>query len=84
MCGRYVSPDTAAIERQWHIGRTNSNPFRRRYNVSPTSNVPILRGSSNRKSDSINGGLRTSYNAYVNGASGCPASSQATTAPILL
>jgi putative SOS response-associated peptidase YedK len=43
MCGRYVSPETAAIERQWHIGRTNSNPFRRRYNVLPTTDVPILR-----------------------------------------
>jgi len=45
MCGRYVSPDTAAIERAWHIGRTNSNPFRRRFNVLPTTNTPILRGN---------------------------------------
>lgn len=43
MCGRYVSPETAAIERTWHIGRTNSNPFRRRYNVLPTTDVPIIR-----------------------------------------
>jgi len=43
MCGRYVSPDTAAIERAWHIGRHNSNPVRRRYNVLPTTEVPILR-----------------------------------------
>src|ERR1700716_3444739 len=43
MCGRYVSPDTAAIERAWHIGRTNSNPFPQRWNVLPTSQVPILR-----------------------------------------
>jgi putative SOS response-associated peptidase YedK len=43
MCGRYVSPDTASIERQWHIGRTNSNPFRGRFNVCPTDIVPILR-----------------------------------------
>lgn len=45
MCGRYVSPDTAAIERAWQIGRTNSNPFRRRFNVAPTMQVPILRGN---------------------------------------
>lgn len=45
MCGRYVSPDTAAIERAWHIGRTNSNPFRRRFNVPTTTNVPLLRGN---------------------------------------
>jgi len=43
MCGRYVSPDTADIERQWHIGRHNSNPLHRRYNVAPTTDVPILR-----------------------------------------
>ncbi len=43
MCGRYVSPEQAAIERAWHIGRTNSNPFRRRYNVLPTTQVPIIR-----------------------------------------
>ncbi len=43
MCGRYVSPETAAIERQWHIGRGNNNPFRRRFNVLPTTNIPILR-----------------------------------------
>ncbi len=43
MCGRYVSPAQAAIERAWHIGRTNSNPFRQRYNVLPTTQVPILR-----------------------------------------
>jgi putative SOS response-associated peptidase YedK len=43
MCGRYVSPEQAEIERFWHIGRHNSNPFPRRYNVSPTSMVPILR-----------------------------------------
>jgi len=43
MCGRYVSPETAAIERTWHIGRSNSNPFRQRYNVAPTMQVPIIR-----------------------------------------
>ena len=43
MCGRYVSPGQAEIERLWHIGRHNVNPFGRRFNVSPTSIVPILR-----------------------------------------
>jgi putative SOS response-associated peptidase YedK len=38
-----VHPDDAAIERAWHVGRHNSNPFERRYNVVPTSTVPILR-----------------------------------------
>src|ERR1043166_7978141 len=43
MCGRYVSPDQAAIEREWHIGRGSGNPFPRRFNVAPTTQVPILR-----------------------------------------
>ena len=29
--------------RAWQIGRANSNPFRRRHNVLPTTLVPILR-----------------------------------------
>ena len=37
MRGRYVSPDDAAIEREWHIGRRNSNPFTRRFNVGPSA-----------------------------------------------
>lgn len=43
MCGRYVYPDSAAIERLWHIGRHNSEPFAARYNVAPSTLVPILR-----------------------------------------
>jgi len=43
MCGRYVSPEQAEIERFWHIGRHDSNPFGRRFNVAPASIVPILR-----------------------------------------
>lgn len=43
MCGRYVSPDQAAIEREWHVGRSDGNPFRQRFNVAPTATVPILR-----------------------------------------
>lgn len=43
MCGRYVHPDQAAIERGWHIGRGQGNPFAARYNVAPTSLVPMLR-----------------------------------------
>ena len=43
MCGRYVSPEQTAIERAWHIGRHNNNPFRGRFNVLPTTDVPILR-----------------------------------------
>lgn len=42
MCGRYVSPEQAEIERFWHIGRHNSNPFGRHYNVAPRVQVPII------------------------------------------
>jgi putative SOS response-associated peptidase YedK len=44
MCGRYVSPAQAAIEREWEVGRkSNPDPFRQRYNVAPTQQVPVLR-----------------------------------------
>ncbi len=43
MCGRYVSPDQAAMERVWQIGARNWPAWiRRRFNVAPTSTVPIL------------------------------------------
>lgn len=42
MCGRYVSPEQASIERAWKIDRTSSNPFPRRFNVQPTTAVPVL------------------------------------------
>jgi len=43
MCGRYVTPDEAALERSWTLDRRNSNPFRQSFNVAPTSIVPIVR-----------------------------------------
>jgi putative SOS response-associated peptidase YedK len=45
MCGRYVSPEEAAVERAWHIGRHNrKTPFGKpRYNVAPTMRVILLR-----------------------------------------
>jgi putative SOS response-associated peptidase YedK len=42
MCGRYVSPEQAAIERAWRIGRITGDPFARRFNVAPTDPVPLL------------------------------------------
>ncbi|HWQ40254.1 MAG TPA: SOS response-associated peptidase [Burkholderiales bacterium] len=45
MCGRYVSPEQAAIERVWHAGRSGGTPFPRRFNVQPTSLVPVLKWS---------------------------------------
>lgn len=43
MCGRYVSPEQAEIERAWAIGRRNHPSFQRRYNTTPDALVPILR-----------------------------------------
>jgi putative SOS response-associated peptidase YedK len=42
MCGRYVSPEQAAIERAWRIGRATGTPLARRFNVAPTDPVPLL------------------------------------------
>jgi putative SOS response-associated peptidase YedK len=43
MCGRYVVPDSATIERAWPIARTADARFDRRFNVAPESHVPVLR-----------------------------------------
>jgi putative SOS response-associated peptidase YedK len=46
MCGRYVSPEQAAIERHWHVGgRSNAErqTARLTFNAAPTQLLPILR-----------------------------------------
>ena len=43
MCGRYVSPGQASIERAWQIRRSSGLDFVRRFNVQPTTAVPLLR-----------------------------------------
>src|SRR2546425_1021007 len=47
MCGRFASPEGKAILSYWHIGRHNSNPFPRRFNVFPTDTIPFIRRPSN-------------------------------------
>jgi putative SOS response-associated peptidase YedK len=42
MCGRYVSPEEAAIARAFRLG-VRPSPFGRRFNVCPTDTVPFLR-----------------------------------------
>lgn len=42
MCGRYVSPEEAAIARAFRLA-PRANPFPRRFNVCPTDAVPFLR-----------------------------------------
>ncbi|MBI3068084.1 MAG: SOS response-associated peptidase family protein, partial [Betaproteobacteria bacterium] len=44
MCGRYVSPDEAAIERFFHVGGPKDNPFRRLFNAAPTMRLLVYRG----------------------------------------
>jgi putative SOS response-associated peptidase YedK len=43
MCGRYVSPDQASIERAWSVHARDIAPFSQHFNVVPTSTVPLLR-----------------------------------------
>jgi len=42
MCGRYVTRAESEIERSWHIGRYNYDPFGRSFNVAPTTQIPLL------------------------------------------
>lgn len=58
MCGRYVTPGEADIERHWHIGRHNwRSPFatvrQMRYNVAPRQGnpqdyVPVIRVAADK------------------------------------
>jgi putative SOS response-associated peptidase YedK len=41
MCGRYVSPDEASIEREFNLVRAEWQ-FPPSYNVAPTHNVPVV------------------------------------------
>ncbi|HEY6722212.1 MAG TPA: SOS response-associated peptidase family protein, partial [Burkholderiales bacterium] len=48
MCGRFVSPEEAEVERFWHLGRHNKrNPFAGSFNVFPTDTIQFLRLPSN-------------------------------------
>jgi putative SOS response-associated peptidase YedK len=42
MCGRYVSPDEASIEREFNLVHTEWQ-FPPSYNVAPTQDVPVIR-----------------------------------------
>ena len=41
MCGRFVSREQAAIEREYHI--KVRNPFERVYNAAPSMLLPVIR-----------------------------------------
>ena len=42
MCGRYLTPNEQALERVFHVGRHNWQGLETRYNVAPTSRVPVV------------------------------------------
>lgn len=58
MCGRYVTPTEAAIERAWTIKRVSGGPFPQRHNIAPQQGnpanyVPVIRAAA----DAPDGGL---------------------------
>ena len=57
MCGRYVSPDEASIEREFNLVRQEQN-ITPSYNVAPTQQVPVVRSVAGaRKLDTLRWGL---------------------------
>ncbi len=49
MCGRYVTPTLAEMERYWALTDEQiRNPFGQLFNVSPTATVPMMRLESGR------------------------------------
>jgi putative SOS response-associated peptidase YedK len=42
MCGRYLTPNEQALERVFHVGRHNWQGVETRYNVAPTTQVPVV------------------------------------------
>lgn len=53
MCNRYVSPDEAALERAWHIGRHNQTKWATE--VYPRAIGPFLRSTSHGPIDLVAG-----------------------------
>jgi putative SOS response-associated peptidase YedK len=64
VCGRYVTPNQAAIERHYHLGRGQNNPypedsyFTERYNVTPQQGnpaayVPVIRHGAAGESELV-------------------------------
>ncbi len=57
MCGRYVSPDEASIEREFNLVRQEQN-ITPSYNVAPTQQVPVVRSVAGApKLDTLRWGL---------------------------
>jgi putative SOS response-associated peptidase YedK len=67
MCGRYVSPDEASIEREFNLVRTEWQ-FPPSYNVAPTQQVPIVRSND----DGVRQGLNVRWGLIPYFAKGIP------------
>jgi putative SOS response-associated peptidase YedK len=52
MCGRYVSPDDASIEREFNLVRSEWQ-FPASFNVAPTQNVPVIRSVEGERRGSL-------------------------------
>jgi putative SOS response-associated peptidase YedK len=48
MCGRYITPEQAAAEREFTLRRSHWQ-FAAIYNVAPSLRVPVVRATGNRK-----------------------------------
>jgi putative SOS response-associated peptidase YedK len=54
MCGRYVSPTQAEMERYWELTDAQTrNPLAQQFNVSPTALVPMIRLDSSGRLDLV-------------------------------
>lgn len=53
MCGRYVTPDEAALERFWTLDRRHWNPLAPSANVAPSDAVPIIRRARDGASELV-------------------------------
>ena len=56
MCGRYVSPDEASIEREFNLVRAEWR-FPPSYNVAPTDDVPVVRVNKAGEPSAASGGF---------------------------
>jgi putative SOS response-associated peptidase YedK len=52
MCGRYVSPDEASIEREFNLVRSEWQ-FPASFNVAPTQSVPVIRSIESKPHGSL-------------------------------
>jgi len=69
VCGRYVSPDDAAIEREFNLIRTPGLDIGPNYNVAPTQSVPVVRSVNGvRQMSSMRWGLVPFFAKGIPGA----------------